>query len=300
MDLKKIKGRAVMSAFVALSCVALSAGGCGDEDKPDGDGKTDAGDGDPDGGGGGTYDASLTLVHILDVDATDPILISHKIVALDATGKPLDPPIEATSEKGTGKFTLKGLPNGTPVSIYAQGVGPVGEADSTYDTIVMNFNRLSGDKLLRISNAGTLASVPASAGFTVRDDRASAAGGIYWAPKGARRGTVGCAKVCIDGKTPPEDLAPRYVAANANLPTTPDKQSKTSRAGRFYVGNLTEGAHKIGASLDDCKTTLGNDVEFFVPFSRAEATSPVKAMLVQLFIDLDVAANPTPKDCPTE
>lgn len=300
MVLKMIKGGAVVSAFVALSSFAMGASGCGEEDKTDD--KADPG-GDADGGGAsGTYDASFTLISVADSDDSNPIVAPHKVVVLDAaTGKPLDPPIETTTK--AGKFTLKGIPKDTTVSIYVQGVGPAGDdaPGSTYDTILLNFNPKAGDPLFRISTAGLLALAPGSADYEVKADRAAAAGAIYWAPSpaGTRKGSVGCAKICIDGKTPAEDLDVRYIAPNSTLPTTIDRQSETSRSGRFYVGNLTEGKHTLAASLDNCKTTLGDETEFFVPFSRGEAKSEVKAVLLQLFIDLDVASNPTPKSCPT-
>ncbi len=305
MILKMIKDRAVLSTFVALSCMTLGAGGCGDDKT---DGKADPGDnntggdtggGDEDGGstGGGTYDASFTLVPILAVDDTTPIATSHKVVVLNSlTGKPLDPKVETTTVSGTGKFTLKGLPKGTPAAIYVAGVGPVETDSSTYDTMLLNFNPQAGDPLFRISSVGTYTLAASTGGFVAKDDRAALSGGIYWAPGGARKGTVGCATVCVDGKAATDDLDVRYIASSG-LPTTLEMQKETIRSGRFYVGNLTEGAHTISASLDGCKTIIGEEVEFFVPFSRAEATSPLKAVLLQMGLDLDVKANPTPSSC---
>ena len=312
MGLKMIKDRVVVSALVALSCLSLGAAGCGEEDDKAG-GKTDAGgsgepDGDgggkdgPDGGGGGagTYEASFTLIPITDTDDRNPIVTPHKVIVWDAaTGAPLDPAVETMTASGTGKFTLKGLPKDRVISIYVPGVGPADEATSTYDTILVNFNPKGGDPLFRISTKGLLAVAPASAGFDVKQDRASAAGAIYWGPAGTRKGNVGCAKICIDGKPPAEDLSVRYVPPNQSLPAPLATQSQTSRSGRFYAGKITVGKHTLAASLDDCKTTLAEGVEFSVPFSRAEAKSEVKAVILQLFIDLDLAENPTPSSCPT-
>jgi len=313
MILKMINGRRMVSALVALSCLSLGAAGCGEDekDKPAGEadagggdngGANAAGDGGNGGGGGGTYDASFTLVPITAVDDSNPVATPHKIEVLDAvTGAPLSPAIEATSAAGTGKFTLKGLPKGQAISIYAEGVGDAEEAASTYDTILVNFNPNGGDPLFRISTKGLLGVVPASAGFMVRQDRAAAAGSVYWAPdSGARKGSVGCAKVCINGALPTEDLDVRFIPPNQTLPTTLDKQSQTSRSGRFYAGNLPKGKHTLAASVDDCKTTLAPPVEFSVPFTRDEAKSEVKAVILQLFIDLDLPANPTPASCPAE
>ncbi len=305
MVLKMIKSSAVMSAFVALSCATLNAG-CSDE-KEKADGKEDAGgnnggntDEDGGNGGGGTYDVSFTLVPILAVDTSAPIATPHKVVVLDGlTGQALDPKIETMTESGTGKFTLKNLPKDKTVAIYVAGEGPETTDSSTYDTMLLNFNRLAGDPLFRISSVGTYSIAASTGGFTAKSDRVSLSGAIYWAPGGQRKGSVGCAKICIDGKLADADFDPRYVASTG-LPTTPSKQDQTIRSGRFFLGNLTEGSHKISASLDDCKTFLGDEVDFFVAFSRAEAMSPLKAVLLQMGLDLDVKDNPTPKSCPAD
>ena len=308
MIFKMIKSSALTSAFVALSCATLGSVGCGEDekDKTGGGGEEDAGgatggdntEGNNEGtGGDGTYDVSFTLVPILAVDDSAPITTPHKVVALNSvTGEDLDPAVTTTTESGTGKFTLKGLPEDTAVAIYVAGVGPVETTSSTYDTMLLNFNPKAGDPLFRISSVGTYTLAASTGGFEAKDDRAALSGGIYWAPGGKRSGTVGCAKVCLDGKLPGDDVDVRYIAASG-LPTTPDKQDQTIRSGRFYVGNLTEGSHKIAASLDDCKTILGKEIEFFVPFSRAEAQSDLKAVLLQMGIDVDVKANPTSSTC---
>jgi hypothetical protein len=299
-----IKTPALALVIAASSSAALLTSACGsdgkDEEPGGGDEDGNGGDGDGDGDvDGETYSVSLTLVPILAVDTSSPIGDPHKVRVLDATtGEPLDPPIEATSERGSGKVTLDGIPRDQPISIYVEGVGPASTASSTYDTCLLNFNVEAGDPLLRISSAGTYTLAANSGGYEAETDRAALSGGLYWAPEGPRQGTVGCAQLCVDGsKEPNEDVSQRYIGPSG-LPTTLDEQSETNRSGRFYLGNLTKGKHTMRASLDGCETFIGEEVEFFVPVTRAEAKSDLKAVLLQFGFDLALPTNPTPSDCP--
>jgi hypothetical protein len=304
-----INTRALALLIAASSSAALLSSGCGSDDKDeepgggDEDGSDGAGDGadgaDGDGSGDETYSVNLTLVSILAVDTSSPIPDPHKVRVLDATtGEPLDPPIEATSERGSGKVKLDGIPKGQPISIYVEGVGPASTPNSTYDTCLLNFNVDAGDPLLRISSAGTYTLAANSGGYEAEADRAALSGGLYWAPEGPRQGTVGCAQLCVDGsKMPNEEVSQRYIGPSG-LPTTLDEQSETNRSGRFYLGNLTKGKHKMRASLDECETFIGEEVEFFVPVTRADAKSDLKAVLLQFGFDIALPQNPTPSDCP--
>lgn len=272
------------SAIMLCSALALA---CGDD-------KDDGGGGGGGGGGGSTEDWTGTLVQITADNADAPILTAHKVSLLDSdTGKPLDPPVETTTSTSTGRATLP-LDRDRNLAIYVEGVGTGPE--STYDTVMLNINPDSGDTLLRISTAGTLALAEGTGGFKANQDRAAVTGAVYFAPGGVRKGSIGCVKLIIDGHDDPteHDFDQRYMGSNP-LPTTLDKQSQTSRRGQFYIGNMTVGEHTIEVMLGD---ELIAESTFFVPFTRAEARSSTKAVLMQLGIDVITTTNPTPADCP--
>lgn len=294
---RKIRGTLATASLVAAFGFAV---GCGSEDDPettpDPDPSTadDAGTG---GDGDDTATVTYTLVPILDVDASNPVVTPHKVIVLDAeSGKKLS---EGTTEKGTGTITLEDLPRDKVINIHVIGVGPADVPESTYDTVILNLNVDSGDPLLRISNAGSFELTELTAGFTAKDDRASVAMGVYWSPGGVRTGNISCAKLCFDGaKEPSEDMDQRYVSPNG-VPTRLSSASETNATGRAYLGNATVGAHNVGVSFDDCKTFV-HKVDFFVPFARKDAKSPLKSVVMQLGIDIDTKDNPTPEDCKVE
>jgi hypothetical protein len=303
----------IPSALMVLGALAV---GCGDDDDkgPKGDGGTliDAGLGDGggagDSGGGGATptltDITGTLVPILAVDKSAPIAVPHVVEILNyATGKPYTPPITGTTAAGSGNITIKAPPD--PVMIWIKGV--MSGDTNTYDTVIANMSRTSGDDLLRISSAGTLSLANASGGFMNNPDRAALTGSIYWSQSGVRKGTIGCAKVFVDGKTANDTDQDQLYNAASGLPgpyscaagqamCTPVTQ--TLRQGRFYIANATVGLHKLKVSLDNGATFIGPEVSVLVPFARKDASSPTKAVLVQVGIDVEGAANPTPASCP--
>jgi hypothetical protein len=251
---------------------------------------------------GATRDVSLTLVLITAVDDSAPIADPHKIIVLDSeTGKPLDPPIETTSEAVTGKILLKGVPADKLVNLYVQGVARDPEATSTYDGVILNVPPDTGETLLRVSTQGTAALAGQVAGFTPAADKAGVTGTVYWSPGGVRKGAVGCAKIYIDGKTAnADDFDQRYVYTN-RLPATISTQSQTLRAGSFYFGNVPKGQHSLQISLDDGQTFINDeDIEFTVGTVRGEAASPYKSVLYQLGIDIKTEKNPTLDSCPAD
>lgn len=298
----------IPSALMVLGALAV---GCGDDDDDKGGGKVDAGSvfdaslgdggggGTDAGGGGGTSPGALTpfsgtLVPILAVDTSAPIAIPHTIEILNnATGKSFSPPITATTAAGTGAVTIQAPAD--PVTIWIKGVGT--DATATYDTVIANGSRLSGDKLLRISSAGTANSANGSGGFVSNPERAAVTGSVYWSQSGLRKGTVGCAKIFVDGKTTNDTEQGQLYNAASGLPTTYDKQQQTLKSGRFYIANMTVGPHKLKVSLDNGATFIGPEVSFVVPFARKDAASATKAVLVQVGIDVEGAANPTPATC---
>lgn len=288
-----MKRKVWTSAIMLMGALAV---GCGDDkdDKGDGDKNGDAGT-----GGGGVKEWTGTLVAITADNADAPILTPHKVSLLNSdTGEPLDPPVETMTSSQNGQATLP-IDREKNIAIYIEGVGPAGGAMSSYDTVMLNINPDSGDQLLRISSAGTLQIAEGSGGFQAKPDRAAVTGAVYFSPGKVRKGAIGCAKIYIDGHENPEDhdFDQRYMAASSPLPALLSAQDQTSRRGQFYIGNMTEGEHTIKVSLDDGETFIVEQT-FFVPFSREEAKSPTKSVLMQLGLDVDTATNPTPASCP--
>jgi hypothetical protein len=237
---------------------------------------------------------SGTLVPATAVDATVPIRIPHDIVVLNAaTGEALDPPVRATSDS-QGQFLLPIHPTDVDLALHVEGQGDASAGNATFDTVVLGFG--AHDPLVRVWAAGT-ASIPQQvAGFSARQDRAQLRGTVYVTRAGRRVGVVGCAKLLLDGATGLAiDSDQRYVSANG-LPTTPGTLAATEPArGSFYFGNIAKGMHTLRVSVDDGKTFIATR-RFVVPFSRAEATSAYKDMIVQLAIDIE-GSNPTPANC---
>jgi hypothetical protein len=296
----KSKFALVPSALMVLGALAV---GCGDDDG-DGDGSNvdsgvgpliDAGGGGGGDGGSGPAPAPLTdimgtLVSILAVDTSAPIPTPHLVELLNPEGKPYTPTISGMTAAGTGTITLKGPAD--PVSIWIHGAGA-----ETYDTVIQGVRRNSGDRLLRISSAGTLSLANQSGGFMNKPDRAALAGTIYWSQQGVRKGTIGCAKVFVDGKTANDTEQDQLYNAASGLPTTIDKQSQTLTGGRFYIANATVGTHKLKVSLDNGATFIGTETSVLVPFPRSAASSVTKAVLVQIGVDIEGDKNPTPAGC---
>jgi len=291
------------SALLVLGAMSI---GCGDDD--DNKGNLDGGtllDASMNGGGDGgttptgTVDYEGTLVGILAMNTSAPIAASHQVEVLNNdTGAPLNPPITTVSAPVTGKISLK-LPAGKNM-LLIKGVGT-----DTYDTVIVNADTKTNDPLIRISNSGTLALAEGSGGFVSKPDRTPVTGSVYHAPGGVRMGTVGCAKIFLDGKTVNDtESDQRYNAASglpgkfectaADVMCTPVQQ--TGSGGRFYIANMTPGRHTIKASIDNGATAIA-EASFFIPFTRSQATSTTKSVLVQIGLDVDRPANPTPAGC---
>jgi hypothetical protein len=302
----KSKYALIPSALLVLGALAV---GCGDDDSEDktGDNNVDGGKpsidgstpstGDSGGGGGGAApgpltDFSGTLVSILAVDTSAPIPTPHVVELLNPEGKPYTPTISGMTAATTGTITLKGPPD--PMMFWIKGAGT-----ETYDTVILGVRRNSGDKLLRISSAGTLSLANSSGGFQNKPDRAALTGTVYWTKGGVRMGTIGCVKYFVDGKTTNDTDQDQLYNAASGLPTTIDKQSQTLTGGRWYLANATVGTHKLKFSLDNGATFLGNPSEYtlLVPFPRSAASSATKAVLVQTGIDVEADKNPTPAGC---
>lgn len=278
------------SGVLLLGALAL---GCGDDDE----GSKDAGT--PSGGDGSVQQELVTykgtLVGILAVDNSAPIATPHLIELLDnTTGQPLVPPVSTMTGPGTGAISLTG-PKGDHI-MYVHGTGT--GSDGTTDTVLLNANVDIHDPLIRISTAGLGPTANMTGGFTDRPDRAALTGAVYWLVDSKRMGTVGCAKVYLDGKTEADtDSDQRYTAASG-LPVPLAAQSQTQRTGVFYFANVKPGAHTMKVSLDDGKTFIGEETKFYVPFARAQAKSDTKTVLAQVAFYVKGPANPTPASCP--
>jgi hypothetical protein len=222
----------------------------------------------------------------------------HEVELLDAkTGAAL-PGFKTTSTSG-GRYAFKNVPGDVEIALHATGVGPVTESGSTYDTISF-FSPNTGDNLLRVSSVGTAGLTGMAAGFTPAEDRAALSGAVYQVNDSGRRvGAIGCAKIYLDDLPHPAPGLDQRYNASSGIPTTLARLDNTlAGAGRFYIGNLTKGEHKLRVSLDDGKTFIA-ERSVFLGRSRQEAGSPFKSILYLVGIDIK-GPNPTRPDCPTE
>lgn len=279
----------------AALCGALSIS-CGDESEDGDSGDT----GDNNAQGEEMVTKTLTLVPITALDDSAPIADVHHVSFLDSTtGLAFNPAVEGDTTAGTGKITITAPKRISDV--YIVGVARTPVETSTYDTVILNTDPAAGETLLRISSQGTASLAGSVAGYAARDDRASFSGAIYWAPDGAIKGAVGCAKVYLDDNTGnAEDEDQRYVGPN-RLPTTYAKLDHTLRGGSFFFGNMTKGKHKVRVSVDNGKTFIPEaEVSFNVTVARQDAKSPFKSVLYQLPIYVKTPTNPMPADCPQD
>jgi len=290
-NVHSVLGFVVRSSAVLLLCAPYV--GCGDDDNnnvADAGGSTG---GDGGGGGGETFTFRGTLVPVLATDTTAPIANPHLIELLSpTTGLPLVPPITSMSAPVTGAIDITG-PKGRLLT-YVHGAG-TGE-NSTVDTVLDGDASKYTDPLVRISSKGLAGLAQGSGDYTPMPDRASMFGAIYWVQNGARKGTVACAKVYIDGATAPDlDQSQRYTAASG-LPVPLAMQSETGAGGVFYFGNAKVGAHTLKVSLDDGKT-MTTETPVYIPFPNSAAKSEQKSVSVQMAIYMEANSNPTLPTC---
>lgn len=292
----------LLSSLVLTSAIWGSA--CDEEgDEQGSEGQPDAGAGDvSDGAVGSGSRPSFTLdgcvVSVLATDCGGGLPMPHEVELLDAkTGVAL-PGFKTTSAPG-GKYSFKNVPGDVELAVHAIGVGPATDSGSTYDTISFYVPN-TGDNLLRVSSVGTASLTGRAAVFTPADDTAALSGAVYQvSDSGQRIGAVGCAKIYLDDQPHPASaLDQRYNASNG-IPTELAKLDQTLKgSGRFYIGNLTKGEHRLRVSLDDGNTFIAERT-VFIAQSRQEASSPFKSILYLVGIDVK-GPNPTRADCPTE
>lgn len=283
------------SGVLVLSALALA---CGGDDSstptPAADASTGGG-GDAGTGGtvGETVQYNATLVTILGTSVADKIDVSHKVEAVDnVTGASFSPPLTTMTGAGTGTISLKVPKKPFALKVTGVGTGP----DSTYDAVIVN-NYPQLDPLVRISSSGTLTLAEGSGGFISAPDRAALGATIYWTPGGVRKGTVGCAKVQLDGSVTPDLTQDQRYNGKSGLPSTLDKQPQTLSSGRFYIANITKGTHKVKVTVDNGATFLGDENSISIPYTRSEASGETKAVIVETGIDIDTPTNPTPAGC---
>jgi hypothetical protein len=305
MGFKAMNGKFAVSAFAALTALSTMAA-CGGDD-----GGGDKADGSTPGGNDGgtqeeTYDMDLTLVGVLDLQ---PVSAVHTVELLSAeTGAVLSPKRETKTAQGAGTFSFADVSRKEGVWIHVVGNGPAGGGMSTYDSLSLSAPD-SGDKLIRISTAGTATIAESTGKFTADQGKIAVGGAVYKTEaSGKRVGAIGCAQIFIDDTTTlpsasDDPYSTRYVAATglpAPLGDTAPALNKTlsgTAGGKFLIGNVSKGKHTFKVSMDGGKTFLV-EKEIFIPFTRAEATGETKAFLVLIGLDLPAGMDPTPAGCP--
>ena len=255
---------------------------------------SDAGSGNDAGNDAGPQLVAVSA-KLVSFETGDPIATPHSVDILDnQTGAQLTPAIHLTSEANTGVVSGQIPPGKHIVWIHGAGNANTG----TIDNVLVNVDPATAEDLITVFPADVINAAEQSAQVTARGDRAALTGELYWTKNGQRQGTIGCAKVFIDGKTSADtDQAERYNAAPDSLPVPLADQDQTGKSGLFFFGSLTKGAHTIRVSVDDGKTFVGSPVTFFVPLTNSEASSALKRVLVQLVVDLAAPADPTPASC---
>jgi hypothetical protein len=312
----------VPSAVVLYGALALSWS-CGDEEEP-GEGGTTGGSttGGTTGGTGGTTggtagggdDAGVTCTpgtleyKAKVVDATTPMTTITGVTVIvldDKTGQPLVPEVKGVSGAG-GNITLT-VDKCKPFGVLAK--GNEGYTD-TYSYHVRIDASGQDDALFRMGGNATSVAVPTLAGYPVLQDRAPAAGAVYWkTPSDPLYDVVGCAHIKLaDGtglKDIPMDWALRYFAGAtpSSLAEWPLEKGTRKGDGRFFVGNATPGTTTFVALVDDKE--IGRTEMVIFPRSTGStsvgtegAKTPANLFLAGIYIDAPAGAkNPTPANC---
>lgn len=299
----------VPSAIVVFGALAFA---CGDE-KDDAGGDTGGGNASGTGGGtggdtGGPCSGTINYKAKV-VDATTPTTgIAGVTVEVldDETGQPVSPAITGTSGAGGmigGEVTLT-VDKCKPFAVKARGNA---DYTDTYSYHVRIDASGKPDALFRMGSNNTSALVPTLAGYPVLQDRAPAAGAVYWKkPSESTYGVVGCAHIKLaDGagtKDIPEDWALRYFKETvpSGLEQWKLEWGTRDKDGRFFVGNATPGNHTFVALVDG-KEIGRTDM---VIFPRSTGSTQVMGMpanlyLAGIYIDAtdNSATNPTPAGC---
>jgi hypothetical protein len=304
----------VPSAVVLYGALALSWS-CGDEEEP-GEGGTTGGSASGTAGGmtGGGDDAGVSCTPgTIDykakvVDATTPMttITGVTVVVLDdKTGQPVVPEIKGVSTAG-GNITLT-VDKCKPFAVLAKGND---NYTDTYSYHVRIDASGRDDALFRMGGNTTSVAVPALAVYPVLQDRAPAAGAVYWkTPSDPLYDVVGCAHIKLaDGsglKDIPMDWALRYFAGNtpSSLAEWPLEKGTRKGDGRFFVGNAETGTQTFVALVDGVE--IGRTEMVIFPRSQGStsvgmegAKTPANLFLAGIYIDAPAGAkNPTPANC---
>lgn len=292
----------VPSAIVIYGALALSWS-CGGDDEPDEGGTTGGGaqGGAAGGGDGGDCDPTPKPYVTKTVDATNTDMIVPNVkveVVDDETGQPLSPPVTATSN-GAGAVTLMVNPC-KKFGIKAYAVP--GSHTDTYSYHARQEVSGQADALVRMGSENASSLVPISASYPVLDDRAPAAGAVYWRKKGEQYyDVVGCAQIEYEGGEIPTDWELRYFkeALPSSKADWPLMKGTRDRDGRFFVGNAPPGKHTFIAKVGGNK--IGEaDIMIFprTTGSTSVAGHPAVLFLAGIYIDAEAnETNPTPANC---
>jgi hypothetical protein len=296
----------VPSAIVIYGALAF-AWSCGGDDEEPGEGGAQGGasgmQGGMGGADGGMCEPGTTMFVGKVVDATTPSTPIPNVTVIvldDETGLPVTPANMETSGSD-GKVTLT-VDRCKPFAVKA--VGTPSYTD-TYSYHVRLEASGRDDALFRMGGNTTSVLVPASAMYPVMQDRAPAAGAVYWKTAAEPLyDVVGCAHISLANGPIPEDWALRYFAQNvpSSLTEWPLEKGTRKTDGRFFVGNATPGKHTFVAKVNGMEIGRTD----IVIFPRSEGSTkvppdtgmPANLFLAGIYIDApNGATNPTPADC---
>jgi hypothetical protein len=304
--IRKMKRALVVpSAIVVFGALALA---CGGDDEGDGGGEaggTTGGTGGT-GGMGGECTPGIISYKAKVVDATTPATTIAGVtveVLDDVTGLPVSPPNTAVSE-ANGDITLM-VDKCKTFAVKARGNASYTDTYSYHVRI-----EASGqpDALFRMGGNATSVAVPGLAMYPVLQNRAPAAGAVYWKTEAEPLyGVVGCAEIKLaDGtgtKKIPDDWDLRFFAANvpSSLAEWPLDKGTRVDDGRFFVGNAEPGKHTFVALVNG--TEIGRTDIVIFPRSEASTSvgnppAPANLFLAGIYIDApNGTKNPTPDNC---
>jgi hypothetical protein len=244
---------------------------------------------------------ALTLVSWPSAESGGYIFDSHEILVLDETGAPWIPEIRTRTQRGSGRFAIRGLPADTLPSLHVigQATGPSG----SHDSVLLHYDRSAGMPFVALASNGTTQVAQTTSLVTNRPDRAALWGTIYWRPRGGvRQDSVGCALVALDGAPVGDDLGSGLRYVYDLLPTLEgdsmeiDQTVGGSRRS-FYYGNIAPGPHTVRVSLDGGKSFVAES-SFVIGRTRADALGVAREIAYDLAIDVEASSDPTPRDCP--
>ena len=284
----------IPSAVVLFGALAFA---CGDEEDGEGDTGGNAGGTT----GGGECDPTVLKPYkTKTVDATDTEMSVANVkveVIDDETGLSLNPPSTFMSN-AAGDVTLMVNPC-KPFGIKAHAAS--GHTD-TYSYHARQERSGTAEALVRMGGDNASVLVPMLAIYDVKDDRAPAAGAVYWkTPKMEYYDVVGCAQIEYENGAIPADWELRFFADRlpSSLADWPLEKGTRKGDGRFFVGNAAPGKHTFTAKVNG--NVIGTaDIVIFPRTTGSTMVSghPANLFLAGIYIDApEGATNPTPANC---